>query len=164
MTRKSDIFTSACGLAVALVLCACTAGCDRAPEKAAPAPVAVQPAAVVMAVDEGILPTQKRALLLRLWCSLGHARLCEFCQESIPSSEEDRARAALPSNATPEQVRAKIRENPVTDQAYRELENARAESQAAAKDFSQAQKLIRAHHTQRQTAQGRAHGAAAAEK
>ena len=45
MTRTSDIFTSACGLAVALVLCACTAGCDRAPEKAAPAPVAVQPAA-----------------------------------------------------------------------------------------------------------------------
>ena len=50
---------------------------------------------VVMAVDEGILPTQKRALLLRLWCSLGHARLCEFFQESIPSSDEDRVRAAV---------------------------------------------------------------------
>ena len=158
MTRKSDIFTSACGLAVALVLCACTAGCDRAPEKAAPAPVAVQPAAsssdeaAYQAQLQGTIADRKKKLetLARV-----NARL---------RAMEDRARAALPSNATPEQVRAKIRENPVTDQAYRELENARAESQAAAKDFSQAQKLIRAHHTQRQTAQGRAHGAAAAEK
>lgn len=158
MTRKSDIFTSACGLAVALVLCACTAGCDRAPEKAAPAPVAVQPAAspsddaAYQAQLQGTMADRKKKLetLARV-----NARL---------RAMEDRARAALPSNATPEQVRAKIRENPVTDQAYRELENARAESQAAAKDFSQAQKLIRAHHTQRQTAQGRAHGAAAAEK
>jgi len=158
MTRKSDIFTSACGLAVALVLCACTAGCDRAPEKAAPEPVAVQPAA--SSSDEaayqaqllGTIADRKNKLktLARV-----NARL---------RAMEDRARATLPSNATPEQVRAKIRENPVTDQAYRELENARAESQAAAKDFSQAQKLIRAHHMQRQTAQGRAHGAAAAEK
>ena len=158
MTRKSDIFTSACGLAVALVLCACTAGCDRAPEKAAPAPVAVQPAAspsddaAYQAQLQGTMADRKKKLeaLARV-----NARL---------RAMEGRARAALPSNATPEQVRAKIRENPVTDQAYRELENARAESQAAAKDFSQAQKLIRAHHTQRQTAQGRAHGAAAAEK
>ena len=158
MTRTSDIFTSACGLAVALVLCACTAGCDRAPEKAAPAPVAVQPAAspsddaAYQAQLQGTMADRKKKLetLARV-----NARL---------RAMEDRARAALPSNATPEQVRAKIRENPVTDQAYRELENARAESQAAAKDFSQAQKLIRAHHTQRQTAQGRAHGAAAAEK
>ena len=156
MTRKSDIFTSACGLAVALVLCACTAGCDRAPEKAAPAPVAVQPAAsssdeaAYQAQLQGTMADRKKKLetLARV-----NARL---------RAMEDRARAALPSNATP--VRAKIRENPVTDQAYRELEDARAESQAAAKDFSQAQKLIRAHHTQRQTAQGRAHGAAAAEK
>ena len=158
MTRTSDIFTSACGLAVALVLCACTAGCDRAPEKAAPAPVAVQPAAsssdeaAYQAQLQGTMADRKKKLetLARV-----NARL---------RAMEDRARAALPSNATPEQVRAKIRENPVTDQAYRELEDARAESQAAAKDFSQAQKLIRAHHTQRQTAQGRAHGAAAAEK
>lgn len=158
MTKKSDIFTYACGLAVALVLCACTAGCDRAPEKAAPAPVAVQPAAsssdeaAYQAQLQGTMADRKKKLetLARV-----NARL---------RAMEDRARAALPSNATPEQVRAKIRENPVTDQAYRELEDARAESQAAAKDFSQAQKLIRAHHTQRQTAQGRAHGAAAAEK
>ena len=158
MTRKSDIFTSACGLAVALVLCACTAGCDRAPEKAAPAPVAVQPAAssadeaAYQAQLQGTMADRKKKLaaLARV-----NARL---------RAMENRARAALPSNATPEQVRAKIRENPVTAQAYRELENARAESQAAAKDFSQAQKLIRAHHTQRETAQGRAQGAAAAEK
>ena len=158
MTRTSDIFTSACGLAVALVLCACTAGCDRAPEKAAPAPVAVQPAAsssdeaAYQAQLQGTMADRKKKLetLARV-----NARL---------RAMEDRARAALPSNATPEQVWAKIQENPVTAQAYRELENARAESQAAAKDFSQAQKLIRAHHTQRQTAQGRAHGAAAAEK
>lgn len=158
MTRKSDIFTSACGLAVALVLCACTAGCDRAPEKAAPAPVAVQSAAspsddaAYQTQLQGTMADRKKKLetLARV-----NARL---------RAMEDRARAALPSNATPEQVRAKIRENPVTDQAYRELENARAESQAAAKDFSQAQKLIRAHHTQRETAQGRAQGAAAAEK
>ena len=158
MTRKSDIFTSACGLAVALVLCACTAGCDRAPEKAAPAPVAVQPAAsssdeaAYQAQLQGTMADRKKKLaaLARV-----NARL---------RAMEDRARAALPSNATPEQVRAKIQENPVTAQAYRELENARAESQAAAKDFSQAQKLIRAHHTQRETAQGRAQGAAAAEK
>ena len=158
MTKKSDIFTYACGLAVAPVLCACTAGCDRAPEKAAPAPVAVQPAAsssdeaAYQAQLQGTMADRKKKLetLARV-----NARL---------RAMEDRARAALPSNATPEQVRAKIRENPVLDQAYRELEDARAESQAAAKDFSQAQKLIRAHHTQRQTAQGRAHGAAAAEK
>jgi hypothetical protein len=158
VTRKSDIFTSACGLAVALVLCACTAGCDRAPEKAAPAPVAVQPAAspsddaAYQAQLQGTMADRKKRLeaLARV-----NARL---------RAMEDRARAALPSNATPEQVRAKIRENPVLDQAYRELENARAESQAAAKDFSQAQKLIRAHHTQRQTAQDRAQGAATAEK
>ena len=158
MTRTSDIFTSACGLAVALVLCACTAGCDRAPEKAAPAPVAVQPAAsssdeaAYQAQLQGTMADRKKKLetLARV-----NARL---------RAMEDRARAALPSNATPKQVRAKIREDPLADRVYRELEHARAESQAAAKDFSQAQKLIRAHHTQRQTAQGRAHGAAAAEK
>ena len=158
MTRTSDIFTSACGLAVALVLCACTAGCDRAPEKAAPAPVAVQPAAsssdeaAYQAQLQGTMADRKKKLetLARV-----NARL---------RAMEDRARAALPSNATPEQVRAKIRENPVTDQAYRELENARAESQAAAKDFSKAQELIRAHHMQRKTTGGHARGAAATEK
>lgn len=160
MTRKSDIFASARGLAVALVLCACMAGCDRAPEKAAPAPapVAAQPAAsplddaAYQAQLQGTVADRKKKLEA---LSRVNARL---------RAMEDRARIALPSNATPEQVRAKIRENPVLDQAYRELEDARAESQAAAKDFSQAQKLIRAHHTQRQTAQGRASGAVAAEK
>ena len=158
MTRKNDIFTCACGLAVALVLCACTAGCDRAPEKATPVPVAAQPAAS---------PTDDAAYQAQLLGTIADRKKKLEALARVNArlrAMEDRARAALPSNATPEQVRAKIRENPVTDQAYRELENARAESQAAAKDFSQAQKLIRAHHTQRQTAQGRAHGAAAAEK
>lgn len=158
MTRKSDIFTSACGLAVALVLCACTAGCDRAPEKAAPAPVAVQPAA--SSSDEaayqaqllGTIADRKKKLetLARV-----NARL---------RAMEDRARAALPSNATPKQVRAKIGEDPLADREYRELEHARAESQAAAKDFSKAQELIRAHHMQRKTTGGHARGAAATEK
>ena len=130
MTRTSDIFTSACGLAVALVLCACTAGCDRAPEKAAPAPVAVQPAAsssdeaAYQAQLQGTMADRKKKLemLARV-----NARL---------RAMEDRARAALPSNATPKQVRAKIGEDPLADREYRELEHARAESQAAAKDFS----------------------------
>ena len=158
MTRKSDIFTSACGLAVALVLCACTAGCDRAPEKAAPAPVAVQPAAsssdeaAYQAQLQGTMADRKKKLetLARV-----NARL---------RAMEDRARAALPSNATPKQVRAKIGEDPLADREYRELEHARAESQAAAKDFSKAQELIRAHHMQRKTTGGHARGAAATEK
>lgn len=158
MTRTSDIFTSACGLAVALVLCACTAGCDRAPEKAAPAPVAVQPAAsssdeaAYQAQLQGTMADRKKKLetLARV-----NARL---------RAMEDRARAALPSNATPEQVRAKIGEDPLADREYRELEHARAESQAAAKDFSKAQELIRAHHMQRKTTGGHARGAAATEK
>ena len=158
MTRKSDIFTSACGLAVALVLCACTAGCDRAPEKAAPEPVAVQPAAsssdeaAYQAQLQGTMADRKKKLetLARV-----NARL---------RAMEDRARAALPSNATPKQVRAKIGEDPLADREYRELEHARAESQAAAKDFSKAQELIRAHHMQRKTTGGHARGAAATEK
>ena len=158
MTRTSDIFTSACGLAVALVLCACTAGCDRAPEKAAPAPVAVQPAAspsddaAYQAQLQGTMADRKKKLemLARV-----NARL---------RAMEDRARAALPSNATPKQVRAKIGEDPLADREYRELEHARAESQAAAKDFSKAQELIRAHHMQRKTTGGHARGAAATEK
>ena len=158
MTRTSDIFTSACGLAVALVLCACTAGCDRAPEKAAPAPVAVQPAAsssdeaAYQAQLQGTIADRKKKLetLARV-----NARL---------RAMEDRARAALPSNATPKQVRAKIGEDPLADREYRELEHARAESQAAAKDFSKAQELIRAHHMQRKTTGGHARGAAATEK
>lgn len=158
MTRKSDIFTSACGLAVALVLCACTAGCDRAPEKAAPAPVAVQPAAsssdeaAYQAQLQGTMADRKKKLetLARV-----NARL---------RAMEDRARAALPSNATPKQVRAKIGEDPLADREYRELEHARAESQAAAKDFSKAQELIRAHHMQRKTTGGHAQGAVATEK
>ena len=158
MTRTSDIFTSACGLAVALVLCACTAGCDRAPEKAAPAPVAVQPAAspsddaAYQAQLQGTRADRKKKLemLARV-----NARL---------RAMEDRARAALPSNATPKQVRAKIGEDPLADREYRELEHARAESQAAAKDFSKAQELIRAHHMQRKTTGGHARGAAATEK
>lgn len=158
MTRKSDIFTSACGLAVALVLCACTAGCDRAPEKAAPEPVAVQPAAsssdeaAYQAQLQGTIADRKKKLemLARV-----NARL---------RAMEDRARAALPSNATPKQVRAKIGEDPLADREYRELEHARAESQAAAKDFSKAQELIRAHHMQRKTTGGHARGAAATEK
>ena len=158
MTRTSDIFTSACGLAVALVLCACTAGCDRAPEKAAPAPVAVQPAAsssdeaAYQAQLQGTMADRKKKLemLARV-----NARL---------RAMEDRARAALPSNATPKQVRAKIGEDPLADREYRELEHARAESQAAAKDFSKAQELIRAHHMQRKTTGGHARGAAATEQ
>ena len=158
MTRTSDIFTSACGLAVALVLCACTAGCDRAPEKAAPAPVAVQPAAspsddaAYQAQLQGTMADRKKKLemLARV-----NARL---------RAMEDRARAALPSNATPKKVRAKIGEDPLADREYRELEHARAESQAAAKDFSKAQELIRAHHMQRKTTGGHARGAAATEK
>ena len=158
MTRTRDIFTSACGLAVALVLCACTAGCDRAPEKAAPAPVAVQPAAsssdeaAYQAQLQGTMADRKKKLetLARV-----NARL---------RAMEDRARAALPSNATPKQVRAKIGEDPLADREYRELEHARAESQAAAKDFSKAQELIRAHHMQRKTTGGHARGAAATEK
>ncbi len=158
MTRKSDIFTSACGLAVALVLCACTAGCDRAPEKAAPAPVAVQPAAsssdeaAYQAQLQGTMADRKKRLeaLARV-----NARL---------RAMEDRAHAALPSNATPKQVRAKIGEDPLADREYRELEHARAESQAAAKDFSKAQELIRAHHMQRKTTGGHAQGAVATEK
>jgi len=158
VTRTSDIFTSACGLAVALVLCACTAGCDRAPEKAAPAPVAVQPAAsssdeaAYQAQLQGTMADRKKKLemLARV-----NARL---------RAMEDRARAALPSNATPKQVRAKIGEDPLADREYRELEHARAESQAAAKDFSKAQELIRAHHMQRKTTGGHARGAAATEK
>ena len=158
MTRTSDIFTSACGLAVALVLCACTAGCDRAPEKAAPVPVAVQPAAsssdeaAYQAQLQGTMADRKKKLeiLARV-----NARL---------RAMEDRARAALPSNATPKQVRAKIGEDPLADREYRELEHARAESQAAAKDFSKAQELIRAHHMQRKTTGGHARGAAATEK
>ena len=158
MTRKSDIFTSACGLAVALVLCACTAGCDRAPEKAAPAPVAVQPAAspsddaAYQAQLQGTMADRKKKLET---LSRVNARL---------RAMEDRARAALPSNATPKQVRAKIGEDPLADREYRELEHARAESQAAAKDFSKAQELIRAHHMQRKTTGGHARGAAATEK
>ena len=158
MTRTSDIFTSACGLAVALVLCACTAGCDRAPEKAAPAPVAVQPAAsssdeaAYQAQLQGTMADRKKKLemLARV-----NARL---------RAMEDRARAALPSNATPKQVRAKIGEDPLADREYRELEHARAESQAAAKDFSKAQELIRARHMQRKTTGGHARDAAATEK
>ena len=55
-------------------------------------------------------------------------------------------------------------EDPLADREYRELEHARAESQAAAKDFSKAQELIRAHHMQRKTTGGHARGAAATEK
>ena len=158
MTRKSDIFTSACGLAVALVLCACTAGCDRAPEKAAPAPVAVQPAAspsddaAYQAQLQGTMADRKKKLeaLARV-----NARL---------RAMEDRARAALPSNATPKQVRAKIGEDPLADREYRELEHARAESQAAAKDFSKAQELIRAHTGELHVVRVHRDGAAAAEK
>ena len=155
MTRTSDIFTSACGLAVALVLCACTAGCDRAPEKAAPAPVAVQPAA--SSSDEAAYQAQLQGTMADRKKKLEalNARL---------RAMEDRARAALPSNATPKQVRAKIGEDPLADREYRELEHARAESQAAAKDFSKAQELIRAHHMQRKTTGGHARGAAATEK
>ena len=160
MTKPNDILAAARGLAVTLVLGACMAGCDRAPEKAAPAPapVAAQPAAsplddaAYQAQLQGTIADRKKKLemLARV-----NARL---------RAMEDRARAALPSNATPKQVRAKIGEDPLADREYRELEHARAESQAAAKDFSKAQELIRAHHMQRKTTGGHARGAAATEK
>ena len=50
---------------------------------------------VILAIDSGVLSTQKRALLLRLWSSLSYARLCEFCQSTVPPSEEGCARAAV---------------------------------------------------------------------
>lgn len=50
---------------------------------------------IIMAIDEGILPTHKRTLLLRLWRALPYELLGEFCQEDIPSSDEDRVRAAV---------------------------------------------------------------------
>ena len=77
MTRKSDIFTSACGLAVALVLCACTAGCDRAPEKAAPAPVASR---------SGIAPATVEIPVMRIGRILSFAAEKRASVNSTPSS------------------------------------------------------------------------------
>ena len=78
---------------------------------------------------------------------------------------ESRARAALPPGATPEQVRAELEGNPRKYPAYRELVLAQAEHKSAVENnFSQAQKSIRAYHTQRNGADGRAQGATSAVK
>ena len=140
MTRTNDILAAARGLAVTLVLGACMAGCDRAPapEAAAPAAPSVEkPAddAAYQAQLQGVLAERKKKTeaLVRV-----NARLRAL---------EERARAALPAGATPEQVRAELEGHPRKYPAYRELLNAQARCQEEMKDFSKAQQLIRANKT-----------------
>ena len=160
MTRKRDISALARGLLLA-ALCAGVAGCDRAsarsPEgQAAPAPApAAQQAA---APDDAAYQAQLRGSVdeqVRKAKSLARV-------QSRLREVEARARAALPAGATPEQVKAELEENPQKYPAYRELVRAQAAVKAAARDFSKAQEMIRAHHMQRNSAGTRAQGAGTA--
>lgn len=159
MTKALDRWASVRGLAAVLALCACVAGCGREaapPEPPATAP-AVQPtsdgeAAYVAALTNSVRKQQDNLK------SLANA-------QKLLRKLEDRARAALPAGATPEQVRAELEENPRKYPAYAELVAAQEAAKKAVTDnFSKAREMIRARHGQSRTAGGGAQGAAAAEK
>ncbi len=157
MTKAFDRWASVRGLAAVLVLCACVAGCGREAAPPEPPAPAVQPAsdgeaAYVAALTNSVRQQQEDLK------SLANV-------QKLLRKLEDRARAALPAGATPEQVRAELEGNPRKYPAYGELVAAQeAVKKAAAGNFSKAREMIRAKHGQSQSAGGGAQGAAAAEK
>ena len=165
------------GLAAVLAMCACVIGCDRAQERASAAPAsdpepeaaAAAPSVAAPAAAADADPRQeaeKYAEVIRNASARNAQKQKDlaYVQRRLRAVEE-RARAALPAGATPEQVRNEIERNPKKYRDYWELQGALAERQAEVKkSFSQAQNSIRAHHAQRKPAEGRAQGAAAATK
>jgi len=157
MTKALDRWASVRGLAAVLALCACVAGCGREaapPEPPAPAAQSASDgeAAYVAALTNSVRKQQNNLK------SLANV-------QKLLRKLEDRARAALPAGATPEQVRAELEGNPRKYPAYAELVAAQeAEKKAVTDNFSKAREMIRARHGQSRTAGGGAQGAAAAEK
>ena len=171
-------------LLAVLAACACVAGCDRAQARAseskAPAPesaaAASEPAASASA-SESAAPApasapdpqaaQRRHVEQMRTAAKrnGHGGKQLARVQKMLRDLENCARAALPADATPEQVRAELEGNPQKYPAYRQLVLAAAEFRTEMKNnHSQAQKSIRAYHMQRKIAEGRARGAATAEK
>ena len=176
-------------LLAVLAACACVAGCERAQARAseskapaseskAPAPesaaAASEPAA---SASESAAPApasapdpqaaQRRHVEQMRTAAKrnGHGGKQLARVQKMLRDLENSARAALPADATPEQVRAELEGNPKKYPAYRQLVLAAAESRTEMKNnYSQAQKSIRAYHMQRKVAEGRARGAATAEK
>ena len=159
MKRKIDSLVALVG--AVLCVCACLVGCERkaavSPEPPAPA-MTNAPKKVVARADDAAYQAQLRGAVdeqVRKAKSLARV-------QSRLREVEARARAALPAGATPEQVKAELEENPQKYPAYRELVRAQAAVKAAARDFSKAQEMIRAHHMQRNSAGTRAQGAGTA--
>ena len=151
MTRMRDISAAACGLFLA-VLCAGVAGCDRAAMRSPEEQAAPAPAPDVQSAEK--TPDSGEAYQAQLRETIAERKKVSDMLVRVNArlrAMEERARAALPSNATPEQVRAELDSNPRKYPAYRPLLNAQAQCQTSLRDFSRAQKLIRENKSRKTT-------------
>lgn len=161
MKRKNDSLVALLGA----VLCACTClvGCERRePAPSAPPAPEAKPAAtsVVSRADDAAYQAQVKDLV-------AGARRPLVKREQIRARMDrlrERAKAALAADATEEQVTAELENNPKKYPAWRELVVAlNAIPDEVRQNRAAAQSAIR-QRILREVADGRAQGAATAEK
>ena len=161
MKKKNDSLVALLG--AVLCVCACLVGCERketAPSSP-PAPEA-KPAAtsVVSRANDAAYQAQVKEHI-----SAQRRTMSERAKiEARIAQLRTRAQAALPADATDEQVLAELENNPRKYPAWRELDAARKANLAEEeKNRAAAQSAVR-QRILREVAEGRAQGAPAAEK
>ena len=161
MKREKDSLVALLG--AVLCVCACLVGCERkdtAPS-ASPVPEA-KPAAtsvVSRANDAAYQEQLKEHVSAQRRTMSKRAKI-----EARIAQLRARAKAALPADATDEQVAAELENNPGKYPAWRELDAARKANLAEEeKNRAAAQSAVR-QRILREVAEGRAQGAPAAEK
>lgn len=161
MKRKNDSLVALLG--AVLCACACLVGCERRePVPSAPPAPEAKPAAtsVVSRADDAAYQAQVKDLA-------AGARRPLVKREQIRARMDrlrERAKAALAADATEEQVTAELENNPKKYPAWRELVVAlNAIPDEVRQNRAAAQSAIR-QRILREVADGRAQGAATAEK
>ena len=161
MKKKNDSLVALLG--AVLCVCACLVGCERkdATHSAPPASEA-KPAAtsVVSRANDAAYQAQVKGFAT---ADLNIHRTRAKIEARIEQLRA-RAKAALPADATDEQVAAELENNPGKYPAWRELDAARKANLAEEeKNRAAAQSAVR-QRILREVAEGRAQGAPAAEK
>ena len=161
MKRKNDSLVALLG--AVLCVCACLVGCERreAAPSSPPAPEA-KPAAtsVVSRADDAAYQEQLKGLIADARKPLARRDRIRALMAQLRA----RAQKALPAGATDEQVTAELENNPQKYPAWRELVAAlKAIPDEVQRNRAAAQSAIR-QRILREVADGRAQGAATAEK
>ena len=161
MKRKNDSLVALLG--AVLCVCACLVGCERkdAAPSAPPASEAKPTATSVVArADDAAYQAQLKGLIADARRPLVKRDKIQALMDQL----RERARKALPAGATEKQVTAELENNPQKYPAWRELVVAlKAIPDEMQLNHAAAQSAIR-QRILREVADGRAQGAATAEK